>query len=114
MTLIVGANLLKGLKKSEVGVSVIIGVQVVRYIAMPLLGILVVKGAVYFGLVGSDSLYQFVLLLQYALPCAMALGTITQLFEVGESDCSVIMLWNYAVASVALTLWSTYYMWLVS
>ncbi|KAL3527330.1 hypothetical protein ACH5RR_011986 [Cinchona calisaya] len=114
MTLIIGANLLKGLKKSEVGVWVIIGVQVVRYIAMPLLGILVVKGAHYFGLVGSDSLYKFVLLLQYALPSAMTIGTITQLFGVGESDCSVIMLWNYAVAAIALTLWTTFYMWLVS
>ncbi|CAI9110418.1 OLC1v1010429C1 [Oldenlandia corymbosa var. corymbosa] len=114
MTLIVGANLLKGLKKSGLGVWIIVGVQVVRFIAMPLLGILVVKFAKNFGLVGSDSLYQFVLLLQYALPSAMAIGTITQLFEAGESECSVIMLWNYAIASLALTLWSTYYMWLVS
>ncbi|XP_059623379.1 protein PIN-LIKES 1-like isoform X2 [Cornus florida] len=114
MTLIVGANLLKGLKKSAVSYWVVIGVQVVRYIALPLLGIVVVKAASHFGLVGSDSLYQFVLLLQYALPSAMTIGTITQLFEVGESECSVIMLWNYAVAAIFLTLWSTYYMWIVS
>lgn len=114
MTLIVGANLLKGLKRSGIGLWVIIGVNVVRYIALPLCGILIVKGANYFGLVGSDALYQFVLLLQYALPSAMTIGTITQLFEVGESECSVIMLWNYAVASLFLTLWSAYYMWLVS
>ncbi|XP_058187401.1 protein PIN-LIKES 3-like [Rhododendron vialii] len=114
MTLIVGANLLKGLKRSGIGLWVIIGVNVVRYIAMPLCGILVVKGARHFGLVGSDALYQFVLLLQYALPSAMTIGTITQLFEVGESECSVIMLWNYAVASLFLTLWTAYYMWLVS
>ncbi|KAH7849979.1 hypothetical protein Vadar_025899 [Vaccinium darrowii] len=86
----------------------------VGYIALPLCGILVVKGANYFGLVGSDALYQFVLLLQYALPSAMAIGTITQLFEVGESECSVIMLWNYVVASLFVTLWTAYYMWLVS
>ncbi|XP_015064993.1 protein PIN-LIKES 3-like [Solanum pennellii] len=114
MTLIVGANLLKGLKKSEVGVWIVIGIQVIRYIALPLSGICVVKVARHFGLVGSDSLYQFVLLLQYALPSAMTIGTITQLFEVGESECSVIMLWNYALASVALTLWTTYYMWILS
>ncbi|KAA8532105.1 hypothetical protein F0562_006753 [Nyssa sinensis] len=83
MTLIVGANLLRGLKTSGVGLWVVIGVQ-------------------------------FVLLIQYALPSAMTIGTITQLFEVGESECSVIMLWNYALASVSLTLWSTYFMWLVS
>lgn len=41
-------------------------------------------------------------------------GTITQLFEMGESECSVIMLWSYAVASVALTLWITFYMWFLS
>ncbi|KAA8532106.1 hypothetical protein F0562_006752 [Nyssa sinensis] len=114
ITLIMGANLLRGLKTSRVGLWVIIGVQVVRYIALPLLGVVVVKAACHFGLVGSDSLYQFVLLIQYALPSAMAIGTITQLFEVGASECSVIMLWNYALASVSLTLWSTYFMWLVS
>ena len=65
-----------GLQRSEVGLGIIIGVQVVRYIAMPLLGILVVKAAVHFGLVGSDSLYQFVLLLQYALPTAMSMGIV--------------------------------------
>uniref|UniRef100_A0A5B6ZI90 Auxin efflux carrier family protein n=1 Tax=Davidia involucrata TaxID=16924 RepID=A0A5B6ZI90_DAVIN len=114
MTLIVGANLNKGLKRSGVSLWVIVGVQVVRYIALPLLGIVVVKAAHHFGMVGSDSLYQFVLLLQYALPSAMSIGTIAQLFEVGESECSVIMLWNYALASVSVTLWLTYYMWLVS
>ncbi|XP_055803043.1 protein PIN-LIKES 3-like [Solanum dulcamara] len=114
MTLIVGANLLKGLKKSGVGMWVVIGIQVIRYVALPLSGICVVKAARHFGLVGTDSLYQFVLLLQYALPSAMTIGTITQLFEVGESECSVIMLWNYALASVALTLWTTYYMWVLS
>lgn len=114
MTLIVGANLLKGLKRSEVGVWLIVGILVVRYVALPLVGVGIVKAAQYFGLVGSDSLYQFVLMLQYALPPAMGIGTITQLFEVGESECSVIMLWTYVVASLSLTLWSTFYMWLVS
>ncbi|KAK4348028.1 hypothetical protein RND71_034367 [Anisodus tanguticus] len=114
MTLIVGANLLRGLKKSAVGMWVVIGIQVIRYVALPLSGICVVKAAQHFGLVGADSLYQFVLLLQYALPSAMTIGTITQLFEVGESECSVIILWNYALASIALTLWITYYMWILS
>ncbi|XAR73652.1 hypothetical protein NMG60_11007693 [Bertholletia excelsa] len=114
MTLIVGANLLRGLKVSGVGFWIVVGVNVVRYIALPISGVVVVKAARQFGLVGLDPLYEFVLLLQYALPSAMAIGTITQLFEVGESECSVIMLWNYAVASIFLTLWSTFYMWLVS
>ncbi|CAH9106001.1 unnamed protein product [Cuscuta europaea] len=114
MTLIVGANLLRGLKKQSVGVWVLIGVQVIRFIMLPLCGIAIIKGARHFGLIGSDSLYHFVLLLQYALPSAMGIGTITQLFEAGESECSVIMLWNYTVASFALTLWIAYYMWILS
>ncbi|XP_024980381.1 protein PIN-LIKES 3-like isoform X1 [Cynara cardunculus var. scolymus] len=114
MTLIVGANLFKGLKKSGVGLWLVIGILVVRYVALPLVGIGIVKAAHRVGFVGSDSLYQFVLLIQYSLPPAMAIGTITQLFEVGESECAVIMLWTYVVAAIALTFWSTLFMWIVS
>ena len=54
----------------------IVGIVVVRYIFLPLLGIAVVKGAMHLSLVHSDALYQFVLLLQYALPPAMNIGTL--------------------------------------
>ncbi|GFQ00260.1 cyclin-dependent kinase b2-2 [Phtheirospermum japonicum] len=113
VTLIMGGNLLKGLKGSGIQKSIIFSILAVRYIALPLIGIAVVKGAVRFGVVQDDRLYQFVLLLQYSLPPAMNIGTITQLFGVGESECSVIMLWCYVLASVALTLWSTFFLWLV-
>ncbi|CAN1342727.1 Protein PIN-LIKES 1 [Linum perenne] len=59
---------------SEMGPSVIIGVIVVRYIALPLSGIAVVKSAMRLGLVHKDPLYQFVLLLQYSVPPAMNIG----------------------------------------
>lgn len=42
---------------------------------MPLIGICVVKGAVQFGLVHDNPLYQFVLLLQFAVPPAINIGT---------------------------------------
>lgn len=114
MTLIMGANLLRGFRRSRLSSWLIIGITVVRFIILPLFGVLIIKAAKMFGMVGSDPLYHFVLLLQYAVPPAMAIGTITQLFEVGETECSVIMFWNYIVASIALTLWSTYYMWILS
>ncbi|OMO86957.1 Auxin efflux carrier [Corchorus capsularis] len=107
MTLITGANLLRGLKGSEVNPLVIFGIIAVRNMLLPLCGIGVVKAASHFGLVGSDSLYQFILMLQYALPPAMAVGTITQLFQMGQSESSVILLWTYVVAAFFLTLWST-------
>ncbi|KAG1359025.1 putative protein PIN-LIKES 1 [Cocos nucifera] len=114
LTLIMGGNLIKGLRGSDIRLSIIMGVVVVRYIMLPLVGIIVIKGAVRLGLVHSDPLYQFILLVQYALPPAMNIGTITQLFGAGESECSVIFLWAYALASLSLTLWSTFFMWLVS
>nr|GMC65953.1 protein PIN-LIKES 3-like isoform X1 [Ipomoea batatas] len=114
VTLIIGANLLRGLKGTGIHLSVVIGIAAIHYIFLPLVGIVVVKGAIYFGLVHSDPLYQFVLLLQFALPPAMNIGTITQLFGAGESECSVILLWTYALASISLTLWSTFFMWLVA
>ncbi|KAL8529222.1 hypothetical protein ACS0TY_006600 [Phlomoides rotata] len=76
VTLIMGGNLLKGLKGSEIQKSIIISILGVRYVAMPLIGIGVVKGAVRFGLVHDNPLYQFVLLLQFAVPPAMNIGTL--------------------------------------
>ncbi|KAL9241497.1 hypothetical protein vseg_015606 [Gypsophila vaccaria] len=113
-TLILGANLLRGLKGSAIQLRIVFGIVAVRYIFLPLLGIVIVQGAVHFGLLQFDPLFHFVLLLQYAVPPAMNIGTITQLFGMGQSECSVIMLWTYALASVALTLWSTFFLWLVS
>lgn len=55
--------------------SPVVGIIVARYVALPLVGIFVVKGAIHFGLVQSDPLYQFVLLLQFAMPPAMNIGT---------------------------------------
>ncbi|XP_065854987.1 protein PIN-LIKES 1-like [Euphorbia lathyris] len=114
VTLILGANLLKGLRGSGIGISIMIGILAVRYILLPLSGILIVKTAVRFGAVNADPLYQFILLLQYALPPAMNIGTMSQLFGSGQSECSVIMLWTYALASVSLTLWSTLFLWMVA
>ncbi|WRX12751.1 Membrane transport protein - like 10, partial [Theobroma cacao] len=93
-----------GLKGSNASVSVVVGILAVRSMFLPLLGIVVVKVANRFGMVGSDTLYQFVLMLQYAVPPATAVGTITQFFQLGQSESSVIMLWSYATASFSLTL----------
>ncbi|KAJ8755799.1 hypothetical protein K2173_024344 [Erythroxylum novogranatense] len=113
--LIVGANLLKGLKGSgKVGVSVIIGIIAIRFVLLPILGVLIVKAAIHVEIVKSDPLYQFTLMLSYAVPPAMNIGTITQLLKVGETETSVIMLWTYGVSTIFLTLWSACFMWLVT
>ncbi|KAH9613193.1 hypothetical protein KSS87_018943 [Heliosperma pusillum] len=73
ITLILGANLLQGLKGTNIQLKNVFGIVAVRYLILPLIGILVVKGAVHFSLVQADPLFQFVLLLQYALPPAMSI-----------------------------------------
>ncbi|CAN0865112.1 Protein PIN-LIKES 1 [Linum grandiflorum] len=114
ITLLVGANLVKGLKGSEVRPPVIAGIIVIRYIALPLTGVGIVKSAIRMGLVHQDPLYRFVLLLQFAVPPAINIGTISQLFGTGESECSVILLASFALASVAVTIWSAIFMWMVA
>jgi len=54
--------------------SLVVGIIVVRYIALPILGVGIVKGAIHFGLIHHDPLYQFILLLQYALPPAISIS----------------------------------------
>ncbi|KAK1388683.1 Auxin efflux carrier [Heracleum sosnowskyi] len=114
LSMIIGANLLKGLRTTGTQKSMVFGIVVARYIALPLAGIVIVKGSMRLNLVQADPLYEFVLLIQYAVPPAMNMGTITQMFGTGETECSVIMLWTYALASVSLTLWCTFFLWLVA
>jgi len=73
--------MLIGLKGSKVPLMVLVGIVAVRYIIMAILGALIIKYAVRFGLLHSDPLYKFVLLLQFALPPAIG---ICLLFIIGE------------------------------
>ena len=47
----------------------------IRSILLPGSGILILKAAKQWGFVNSDSFYQFTLLLQYAIPPAVNIGT---------------------------------------
>ena len=70
-----------GLKGSRVPLLVIIGIVAIKYIISPILGVVIIKYAIRFGLVHSDPLYQFVLLLQFALPPAISVGVLTFIEE---------------------------------
>jgi hypothetical protein len=63
-----------GLRVSGLQKSIIAGIVVVKYIALPLTGILIVKLALKLGFVSNDPLYLFVLLLQFSVPPAMNMG----------------------------------------
>ncbi|KZV51502.1 hypothetical protein F511_35440 [Dorcoceras hygrometricum] len=55
------------------------------------------------------------LLGKYDFPnaCNIA-GTMTQLFEIAQEECSILYFWTYIAATVALTGWSTIFMWILS
>lgn len=40
-------------------------------------------------------------------------GTMTQLFDVAQEECSVLFLWTYVVAVFFLTIWSTIFLWIL-
>ncbi|KAF2312516.1 hypothetical protein GH714_034952 [Hevea brasiliensis] len=114
ITLILGGNLIQGLKSSRIKPWIIVVTIFVRYGILPAIGIWVVKAAGRLGFLPSDPLYHYVLMIQYTLPPAMNIGTMTQLFNVGQEECSVLFLWTYLVAALALTIWSTVFMWILS
>ncbi|KAF3591775.1 hypothetical protein DY000_02020967 [Brassica cretica] len=91
------------LRSSAVKPVVVLGIVCVRYILLPIIGIGIVKSAESFGFLPADPLFQYVLMLQFTLPPAMNIGTMTQLYNVGQDECSVLMLWTYLVAILALT-----------
>ncbi|KAK4790772.1 hypothetical protein SAY86_031185 [Trapa natans] len=114
ITLILGGNLTQGLRSSRIRPWVTLGVICIRYLLQPVIGIGIVKAAANLGFLPSDKLFQYVLMVQFTLPPAMNIGTMTQLFDVGQEECSVLFFWTYLVSAIALTVWSTVYMWILS
>ncbi|KAL0396119.1 UNVERIFIED_CONTAM: protein PIN-LIKES 7 [Sesamum calycinum] len=89
ITLILGGNLTQGLSKARLKSTTIIAVICVRYAILPAVGIGIVKLASHLGFLPSDPLYHFVLMLQFTLPPAMNIA-------------------------LALTGWSTVFMWILT
>ncbi|KAH6760001.1 Auxin efflux carrier family protein [Perilla frutescens var. hirtella] len=114
ITLILGGNLTLGLRKAKLSPLLIVAVIVVKYVIVPVIGIGVVLTAARAGFLPSDPLFRFVLMIQFTLPPAMNIGTMTQLFDVAQEECSVLFLWTYLAAAIALTCWSTVFMWILT
>uniref|UniRef100_A0ACD5TTS9 Uncharacterized protein n=1 Tax=Avena sativa TaxID=4498 RepID=A0ACD5TTS9_AVESA len=113
--LILGGNLTKGRGgRTTMKPLLVLSIIVIRFIILPACGIGVVKAAGKLGFLPRSPLYHYVLLLQSTVPPAMSIGTIAQLFDVGEEECSIVFLWTHLFAALALTLWSTVFMSLVS
>lgn len=113
ITLILGGNLIQGLRSSRIRPWIIVGVVFARFVILPAIGIWIVKAAGSLGFLPSDPLFRYVLLIQYTLPPAMNISTMAQLFDVGQEECSVLFLWTYLIAALSLTSWSTFFMWIL-
>jgi len=111
--LLMGGHLVKGLSSSKLRPVTIVLIICVKFVLLPVIGIFIVKGASNLGLLPADPMYHYVLMIQYTVPPAMSIGTIARLFSVGEKDCSVLFLWTYLLAAIAVTFWSTVYMWIL-
>ncbi|KAJ0974508.1 hypothetical protein J5N97_016473 [Dioscorea zingiberensis] len=114
ITLILGGNLMEGLRKSTLKPMLILSILFIKYIILPLVGIAIVKAAAQLGFLPKDPLYHYLLMIQFSLPPAMNIGTMAQLFNVGQDECSVIFLWTYLAATPALSFWSTIYLGILS
>ncbi|XP_061346097.1 protein PIN-LIKES 7-like isoform X2 [Gastrolobium bilobum] len=114
ITLLLGGNLTQGLKSSTVKPLTLICIIIARLFLLPVIGLFIVKAAANLGLLPVDPLFQYVLVMQYAMPPAMNISTMAQLFDVGNEECSVILLWTYGAAAIALTAWSTFLLWVLS
>ncbi|XP_027347882.1 protein PIN-LIKES 7-like [Abrus precatorius] len=114
ITLLLGGNLTQGMQSSSIQPLTLICIIIARLFLLPAIGFFVVKAAANFGFLPLDPLFQYVLVMQYALPPAMNISTMAQLFDVGTEEFSVILLWTYGAATIALTLWSTFLIWIFS
>lgn len=114
ITLIMGGNLTQGFRKSLLKSKEIISIVCVKLLILPLVGVGVVKAAYELGFLPQDPLYRYVLMIQFAVPSAMNIGTMSQLLDVGQDECSVIILWTYMLAALSITAWSTVFMWILT
>lgn len=114
ITLILGGNLVEGLRSSSLRKSTIVAVVCIKCVFLPIIGIGVVKVAGMLGFLPADPLYSYVLMIQFVLPPGMNISTMTQLFDIAQEECSVLFLWTYVMACVSITTWSTVFIAILS
>ncbi|KAK7272999.1 hypothetical protein RIF29_14045 [Crotalaria pallida] len=114
ITILLGASLTQGMQSSSVKPLTLFCILIARPFLLPAIGLFVVKAAAKFGLIPVDPLFQYVLVMQYAMPPAMNISTMVQLFDIGVEESSVMLLWSYGIAPISLTAWSTLLLWLFS
>ncbi|KAK8541746.1 hypothetical protein V6N13_137660 [Hibiscus sabdariffa] len=104
--LMLGGMLLEGPNESRLGLRTTVGITVARLLILPLGGI----GIIYLAnrwncLVSDNSMYRFVLLLQYATPSAMVLGGIASLRGYAVREASALLFWQHVFALLSISVY---------
>ncbi|CAM6115021.1 unnamed protein product [Calypogeia fissa] len=110
MNMVLGATLVQGTGVSELEMPAIIGTILVRLVANPILGMIFTKIAYDLGMLPPDPLFRFVLMVQFTMPTAINIGTLAQLFGVGEKESALVLFYAYMSASVFMTFWICIYL----
>ncbi|KAL6186905.1 hypothetical protein ACLB2K_043023 [Fragaria x ananassa] len=113
--LILGGMLAEGPNDSKLGIRTTIGISVARLLVLPLVGIGIVALVDKLDfLVDGDTMYRFVLLLQYTTPSAILLGAIARLRGYAVSEASALLFWQHVFALFSLSLYIVIYFKLIA
>ncbi|GMI63410.1 PIN-LIKES 2 [Hibiscus trionum] len=104
--LMLGGMLWEGRNESRLGVRTTVGIVVGRLLILPLGGI----GIIYLAnrwncLISDNSMYRFVLLLQYATPSAILLGAIASLRGYAVREASALLFWQHVFALLSISVY---------
>ncbi|KAJ7943039.1 Auxin efflux carrier family protein [Quillaja saponaria] len=113
--LILGGMLAEGPNESSLGLRTTIGIIVARLLVLPLIGIGIVTLSDKLNfLVQGDSMFRFVLLLQYTTPSAILLGAIASLRGYAVSEASALLFWQHVFALFSLSIYIVIYFKIIS
>ena len=91
------------MRKTSIAWWVIAAIVCVRYAVLAEVRVAVVRCV-------HKLLYQYVLMLQFAMPPEMCIITMAHLYDVAQEECFFVFIWTYLVATLALTAWSNVFM----
>ncbi|KAH8960689.1 hypothetical protein BDL97_05G009500 [Sphagnum fallax] len=107
MILILGGNLAMGAGDSDMQMPTIIGIVMTRFVALPIVGIVIINIIQKMGVLPIDPLFKLVLILQFCMPTAISLGTIAQLHNYCEKEMAVVLFWLYITSAFFISIWAT-------
>ncbi|CAK9272718.1 unnamed protein product [Sphagnum jensenii] len=107
MILILGGNLAMGAGDSDMQMLTIIGIVMTRFVALPIIGIVIINIIQKMGVLPIDPLFKLVLILQFCMPTGISLGTIAQLHNYCEKEMAVVLFWLYITSAFFISIWAT-------